>query len=259
MLRREFIKSGFTIGGGILISSPMQTFCNDPLQNNRSRVIISQDSQLHEYSKRINSDRLQKILDNGIQALFDKDSPGEAWAQIVKPDEIIGLKVNCLSGKGATHTDLVEAICERLQEVGIRANVIQDRVCVVFEFVVFSDGPVYVTLGGNIGSNLVSRGEPSVLKGFYVTGVGHCYMEVSAVFAYRNQLMLYGPFNYNNRYTSESNERFDGWLKARDPDSGIRNFEDINTLAEQVGLVLVRDYEMPANNRILCWKKSPTP
>ncbi len=71
-------------------------------------------------------------------------------------------------------------------------------------------------------------------------------------------LMLYGPFNYNNKYTSDSNERFDAWLKDRDPKSGIRNFEDVNTLAERVGLTLVRDYEMPANNRILCWKKPPT-
>jgi hypothetical protein len=71
--------------------------------------------------------------------------------------------------------------------------------------------------------------------------------------------MLYGPFNYNNKYTSDSNERFDAWLKARDSNSGIRNFEDINTLAERAGLALVRDYEMPANNRILCWKKSAVP
>ena len=69
-------------------------------------------------------------------------------------------------------------------------------------------------------------------------------------------LILYGPFNYNGQYTSESNARFDDWLKTRDPQSGIRNFEDINALAETAGLVLEQDYEMPANNRILCWRKN---
>lgn len=67
-------------------------------------------------------------------------------------------------------------------------------------------------------------------------------------------LMIYGPFNYNFQYTSESNARFDNWLKERDPHSGIRHFEEINELASRHGLVLENDYSMPANNRILCWK-----
>jgi cyclopropane fatty-acyl-phospholipid synthase-like methyltransferase len=70
------------------------------------------------------------------------------------------------------------------------------------------------------------------------------------------RLMLYGPFNYHGEYSSESNARFDQWLRARDPQSGIRNFEDVNVLAETAGLVLEQDYGMPANNRILCWRKT---
>ncbi len=69
------------------------------------------------------------------------------------------------------------------------------------------------------------------------------------------QLIIYGPFNYNQKYTSPSNEKFDQWLKQRDAESAIRNFEDLNELARQAGLNLVSDYEMPANNRILHWRK----
>lgn len=65
----------------------------------------------------------------------------------------------------------------------------------------------------------------------------------------------YGPFNYGGQYTSESNARFDDWLKARDPNSGVRNFEDLQTLAQSHGLKLLDDYTMPANNRILVWTK----
>ena len=68
-------------------------------------------------------------------------------------------------------------------------------------------------------------------------------------------LVLYGPFNYNNAYTSESNARFDIWLKQRDPESGIRNFEDVDELANAAHLYLQHDYAMPANNRLLCWVK----
>ncbi len=67
--------------------------------------------------------------------------------------------------------------------------------------------------------------------------------------------ILYGPFNYGGRYTSESNARFDGWLKARDPQSGVRDFEALDELASVAGLSLTADYEMPVNNRILVWRR----
>ena len=67
---------------------------------------------------------------------------------------------------------------------------------------------------------------------------------------------LYGPFNYAGRYTSDSNARFDQWLKARDPASGIRDLEALDVLANRHQLNLINDYEMPVNNRILVWQKS---
>ena len=66
---------------------------------------------------------------------------------------------------------------------------------------------------------------------------------------------LYGPFNYDGNFTSESNERFDQWLKQRDLNSGVRDFEALENLAEKAGLTFIDDAEMPANNRILVWKK----
>jgi cyclopropane fatty-acyl-phospholipid synthase-like methyltransferase len=68
--------------------------------------------------------------------------------------------------------------------------------------------------------------------------------------------ILYGPFNYNQQYTSESNARFDIWLKQRDPQSAIRDFEALNILANNTGMVLQSDHALPANNRILVWAKN---
>ncbi len=69
-------------------------------------------------------------------------------------------------------------------------------------------------------------------------------------------MLLYGPFNYADQYTSESNARFDQWLKQRDPASGIKNFEWLQDIAHPSGLECVADYPMPANNRILVWRKN---
>lgn len=79
---------------------------------------------------------------------------------------------------------------------------------------------------------------------------------IPGVLATGGVFCLYGPFNYNGRYTSESNARFDVWLRDRDPDSGVRDFEKLDALARAGGMSLVQDYEMPVNNRILVWKKT---
>ena len=68
-------------------------------------------------------------------------------------------------------------------------------------------------------------------------------------------LCVYGPFRYGGKYTSASNADFDRYLRTRDPDSGIRNFEDVNTLSGEQGLHLLADHAMPANNQLLIWQK----
>lgn len=70
-----------------------------------------------------------------------------------------------------------------------------------------------------------------------------------------SRLVVYGPFNYRGRFTSESNARFDDWLKDRDPASGIRDFEWVDSLARQAGFGLLEDIAMPANNRLLAWER----
>ena len=67
-------------------------------------------------------------------------------------------------------------------------------------------------------------------------------------------LAIYGPFRYGGKYTSDSNAAFDEMLKARDRDSGIRDFEAVDALANAAGFTLVADHAMPANNRTLVWR-----
>ena len=81
------------------------------------------------------------------------------------------------------------------------------------------------------------------------------FQKVPLVLKSGGMILIYGPFNYHGNYTSDSNRQFDGWLKSRDPESGIRDFDDLNELASQNGLQIMADFEMPANNRILCWHK----
>lgn len=76
-----------------------------------------------------------------------------------------------------------------------------------------------------------------------------------AVMADNALLCIYGPFNDDGAFSSDSNRQFDAWLKARDPDSGIRDAEAVDALATAQGLRLVEDVAMPANNRLRVWRR----
>jgi cyclopropane fatty-acyl-phospholipid synthase-like methyltransferase len=68
---------------------------------------------------------------------------------------------------------------------------------------------------------------------------------------------LYGPFNDQGRFSSESNRRFDQHLRARDSSMGIRDLEELCALAETAGLTLTENFTMPANNRLLVFRSTP--
>lgn len=75
-----------------------------------------------------------------------------------------------------------------------------------------------------------------------------------SVLATDAKLIVYGPFNYGGRFSSESNAAFDLWLKERGAHQGIRDFEAVDRLAREIGFSLIEDRAMPANNRCLVWR-----
>lgn len=68
-------------------------------------------------------------------------------------------------------------------------------------------------------------------------------------------LVVYGPFAYGGRHTSESNAAFDAQLRAQDPLMGVRDFTEVDQLARAAALVLLDDHALPANNRLLVWRR----
>ena len=86
--------------------------------------------------------------------------------------------------------------------------------------------------------------------------VERMFAGVSALLPEGGMLALYGPFNYGGQHTSPSNAEFDAWLRSRDPKSGVRDFEAIVALARRHRLVLEEDNAMPANNRLLVFRKT---
>lgn len=85
--------------------------------------------------------------------------------------------------------------------------------------------------------------------------VEHMFQGIARVLGPGGVFALYGPFNYGGAYTSEGNERFDRQLRADGGGMGIRDSEAVIELAATVGMSLVADHEMPANNRVLVFAR----
>jgi cyclopropane fatty-acyl-phospholipid synthase-like methyltransferase len=67
--------------------------------------------------------------------------------------------------------------------------------------------------------------------------------------------LLYGPFNYAGVFSSEGNRQLDAWARETFDGAGIRNFEAICEMAAELELNFQADHPMPANNRLLVFRR----
>ena len=78
---------------------------------------------------------------------------------------------------------------------------------------------------------------------------------VGRVLSAKGKFCLYGPFNIDGEFTSDSNARFDASLRAQDPRMGIRDLEVLDELARGVSMIRNTLHVMPANNFIAVWTR----
>jgi len=128
MKRREFFVKSIGLGGGFAFTRGLKAGRPEAVTS-KSRVVISRDSKMHVRQNSISTIRLQNALNSAVSSLFNKDNPRKAWQRAVRPGEVIGIKVNCLSGRGTTHIELVDAVVENLRQAGIKEKdiIIWDR------------------------------------------------------------------------------------------------------------------------------------
>ena len=147
--RRDFLKKCLAGGAVLRASGGLRLFAggDEVSALAKSKVVVARDAMLRGASATVDSRRMLSLLDRAMQALFDRDNPIETWKKLVRPGETVALKVNALGGRGfSSNLQLVDAICQRLQEAGIKANdiIVWDRDCDELEHAGF-----HVSTGGN--------------------------------------------------------------------------------------------------------------
>ena len=122
--RREFLKDciagAAVLGtGGNAVLSHAAELAKLP----KSTVVVARDAMLRESGTTVDSKRIAALLDGAMQACFKVEHPADAWKKVVRSGDRVGLKINAIAGRGlSTNIQLIEAVCERLQQAGIRAG-----------------------------------------------------------------------------------------------------------------------------------------
>ena len=121
--RRDFLKTAAT--GAVLLGAQGKVgfagMLDEQTAAAKSKVVVARDAQLHGTDGQLNEKRVLDLLDRAITSYTGHDHPVTAWKHIVPMGKVIGLKVNCAGGKGiSTHLALTLAICERLQQAGVK-------------------------------------------------------------------------------------------------------------------------------------------
>ena len=130
--RREFLKE-MAAGAAILGAEgkfALATVKTATRAIGKSKVVIVRDDRLRNPGPGPDSTRVAAMLDHAMQTYAGSRNPLDPWKRIVRPGQVVGLKVNTIAGKGlSTNIALVEAICARLQQAGIRAGdiIVWDR------------------------------------------------------------------------------------------------------------------------------------
>jgi cyclopropane fatty-acyl-phospholipid synthase-like methyltransferase len=88
------------------------------------------------------------------------------------------------------------------------------------------------------------------------TSVENMFAGIRDILAKDGLFMMYGPVNVKGKFTSEGNAGLDEWLKTCvNPLAGIKDLADIESWAKDQDLLLIDNLAMPANNRLLVFKK----
>ncbi|GEM_PF-55531 len=110
--RRDFIKGSTFAVIGAAIGLP-------PQQAKKTRVVLIRQADVIDENSKINEEVVKKMLDEALMTLLGKDDPVRAFQELVKPDEVVGIKSNVWSYL-PTPPEVERSIESRLVDAGVK-------------------------------------------------------------------------------------------------------------------------------------------
>lgn len=176
--RRDFLKSLAMMGVSVStlagcianISSPQPDLSKSPQTgDDKSNVVIVRDDKLASLDRAL----IRRMIDLAIPQALGVASADIAWKMLFKPNDTVGIKVNCISPIIKSHPQIAHAVADNLIASGIPPDQViiwdrEDRELMMAGYALNFDGPGVkcygtkpragyakeLTVSGSVGSNL---------------------------------------------------------------------------------------------------------
>ena len=130
--RRDFIKRTIGLGLGIYGATRLEYPLVGTAEagDQKPSVVIARDKNVIDASLNVDQHTVRKMLDDAVIKLAGTKSVSAAWRKYFRSDDIVGIKVNTLSGRWmCSHPELVAAIVDGLRSAGVKEKnmIIWDR------------------------------------------------------------------------------------------------------------------------------------
>ncbi len=122
--RREFLKQA-TLTGVAISGLPAAVGAAEKAMGaeGKSRVVIAKDVSALKADGEVVPEVVAKMLDRSIAKLTDSKTGAAGWKKLFKPDDVVGIKVNCLFGRGvSTHPEVTQAVVKGLISAGVKED-----------------------------------------------------------------------------------------------------------------------------------------
>ncbi|MHC4356575.1 MAG: twin-arginine translocation signal domain-containing protein, partial [Planctomycetota bacterium] len=93
LTRRDFMKGVGGVALGMAAGVPAPAF-GRAAQAGTSRVVLIRNESVVSAAGVMNGQLVQQMLDEAMVALFGRSEPSDCWRQIIRPDDVVGIKSN---------------------------------------------------------------------------------------------------------------------------------------------------------------------
>ena len=118
--RRAFIRDTTCAALGVAVGLPLVAQGQEKIPY-KTRVVLVRDAEAIDSKGRINADVIQRMLDQAVTTLLDKDKPVESWKLLIQSNDVVGIKSN-VWGPLPTPPEVEQAIKKRVMDVGVHAK-----------------------------------------------------------------------------------------------------------------------------------------
>lgn len=121
LTRRDFVKTVGCAAVGVVVGLPVLAEEIAKPTAVKSRVVLIRNQGVVGSDGKINAGLVQLMLDQAVTALFGKEKPVDCWKQIIKPNDIVGIKTNAWRNL-PTPREVEQVLQWRILEVGVPAD-----------------------------------------------------------------------------------------------------------------------------------------